>query len=50
VGCPKARVVTIGECASHVPVAAAIGLVISEGSGEQSLARGLAGGWRRAGC
>jgi hypothetical protein len=38
-GFPKARVVTIGECASHAAVAAAIGPVTSKGSGEQSLAR-----------
>lgn len=35
---PKARVVTISECASHVVVAAAIGPM---GSGEQTLARRL---------
>jgi hypothetical protein len=40
-GFPKARVVTIGECASHAGVAAAIGPVASKGSGEQSLARRL---------
>ena len=33
------RVVTVGECASHAVVAAAIGPVASKGSGEQSLAR-----------
>jgi len=38
---PKARVVTIGECASHAAVLAAIGPVTSKGSGEQSLARTL---------
>ena len=38
---PKARVVTIGECASHAMVDAAIGPVRSKGSGEQSLARRL---------
>jgi hypothetical protein len=38
---PKARVVTIGECASHAAVDAAIGPVTSKGSGEQSLARQL---------
>ena len=38
---PKARAVTIGECASHAPVLAAIGPCVSKGSGEQSLARGL---------
>jgi hypothetical protein len=38
---PKARVVTIGECASHAPVLAAIGPCVSKGSGEQSLAREL---------
>jgi hypothetical protein len=38
---PKARVVTIGECASHAPVLAAIGPCTSKGSGEQSLARTL---------
>ena len=41
VGYPKARVVTIGEAASHAAVAAAIGPVTSKGSGEQSLARAL---------
>src|SRR5215470_8698249 len=41
VGYPKARVVTIGEGASHAAVAAAIGPVTSRGSGEQSLARAL---------
>ena len=40
-GYPKARVVTIGEGASHAAVAAAIGPVTSKGSGEQSLARTL---------
>jgi hypothetical protein len=38
---PKIRVVTIGECASHAPVLAAIGPCVSKGSGEQSLARTL---------
>jgi hypothetical protein len=38
---PKARAVTVGECASHAPVLAAIGPVSSKGSGEQSLARDL---------
>jgi len=38
---PKARAVTIGECASHAPVLAAIGPCVSKGSGEQSLARQL---------
>ena len=38
---PKARAVTIGECASHAPVLAAIGPCVSKGSGEQSLARKL---------
>src|SRR6266704_2091546 len=38
---PKARTVTIGECASHAPVLAAIGPCVSKGSGEQSLARQL---------
>jgi hypothetical protein len=38
---PKARAVTIGECASHAPVLAAIGPCTSKGSGEQSLARQL---------
>ena len=32
---------TIGECASHAPVLAAIGPCVSKGSGEQSLARTL---------
>jgi len=40
-GYPKARVVTIGEGASHAAVAAAIGPVTSKGSGEQSQARTL---------
>ena len=47
---PKARVVTIGECASHAAVVAAIGPVSSKGSGEQSLARSCTRGWRRTGC
>jgi hypothetical protein len=38
---PKARVVTVAECASHAPVLAAIGPCVSKGSGEQSLAREL---------
>jgi hypothetical protein len=38
---PKARAVTIGECASRAPVLAAIGPCASKGSGEQSLARQL---------
>ena len=38
---PQARAVTVGECASHAPVLAAIGPCVSKGSGEQSLARGL---------
>jgi hypothetical protein len=38
---PKARAVTIAECASHAPVLAAIGPCVSKGSGEQSLARDL---------
>src|SRR5712671_2683736 len=38
---PKARAVTIGECASHAPALAAIGPCVSKGSGEQSLARTL---------
>ena len=38
---PKARAVTISECASHAPVLAAIGPGMSKGSGEQSLAREL---------
>jgi Insertion element 4 transposase N-terminal len=38
---PKARAVTISECASHAPVLAAIGPCVSKGSGEQSLAREL---------
>jgi len=38
---PKARAVTIGECASHAPVLAAIGPCTSKGSREQSLAREL---------
>jgi hypothetical protein len=38
---PKARIVTVNECASHAAVLAAIGPCVSKGSGEQSLARGL---------
>jgi hypothetical protein len=38
---PKARAVTISECASHAPVLAAIGPCVSKGSGEQCLAREL---------
>jgi hypothetical protein len=38
---PRARAVTVGECASHAPALAAIGPSVSKGSGEQSLARGL---------
>jgi hypothetical protein len=36
---PKARVVTVSECASHAMVDAAIGGVAGKGTGEQSLAR-----------
>jgi hypothetical protein len=36
---PKARVVTISECASHAMVNAAIGGVAGKGAGEQALAR-----------
>jgi hypothetical protein len=38
---PKARVVSISECASHVVADAAIGGVAGKGTGEQSLARTL---------
>ena len=38
---PKARMVTVNECASHAAVLAAIGPATSKGSGEQSLARQL---------
>jgi hypothetical protein len=38
---PKARAVTIGECASRAPVLAAIGPCVSKCSGEQSLARAV---------
>jgi hypothetical protein len=38
---PKARVVTVSECASHAAVLAAIGPAGAKGSGEQSLAREL---------
>jgi hypothetical protein len=38
---PKARAVTVGECASRAPALAAIGPCVSKGSGEQSLARQL---------
>ena len=40
-GFPKARAVTVVECASHAAVLAAIGPCTSKGSGEQSLAREL---------
>jgi hypothetical protein len=40
---PKARVVTVSECASHAVVDAAIGGVAGKGAGEQSLARRLYG-------
>jgi hypothetical protein len=36
---PKARVVTISECASHAMVDAEIGPIAGKGTGEQSLAR-----------
>jgi hypothetical protein len=36
---PKARVVTVSECASHAMVDAAIGPVAGKGAGEQPLAR-----------
>ena len=46
---PKARVVTVSECASHAVVDAEIGGVAGKGAGEQSLARRLyrrlADGW-----
>ena len=38
---PKARVVTVSECASHAVMDAAIGGVAGKGAGEQSLARKL---------
>jgi len=38
---PKARVVTVGECASHGVVDVEIGGVAGKGAGEQSLARKL---------
>jgi hypothetical protein len=38
---PKARVVTVSECASHVVADAAMGGVAGKGAGEQSLARKL---------
>ena len=44
---PKARAVTIGECASHAPVLAAIGPCVSKGSGEQSLAARCTRSWER---
>src|SRR5262249_60772634 len=48
-GFPKARVVTISECASHAEVAAVIGPVTSKGSGEQSLLGRCIRGWKRTG-
>ncbi len=48
---PKARVVTVAECASHAAVLAAIGPAgAGKGTGEQSLARSSTCGWRRTGC
>ncbi len=41
---------TVGECASHAAVLAAIGPCVSKGSGEQSLARTLYPRLREAGC
>jgi hypothetical protein len=38
---PKARVVSISECASHVVADVAMGGVAGKGTGEQSLARTL---------
>jgi transposase IS4-like protein/DDE family transposase len=38
---PKARVVTVSECASHAVAGAAMGGVAGKGAGEQSLARKL---------
>jgi hypothetical protein len=38
---PKARVVTVSECASHAVVDAEVGGVAGKGAGEQSLARRL---------
>lgn len=38
---PKARVVTVSECASHAVVDAEIGGITGKGSGEQTLARRL---------
>ena len=38
---PKARMVTVNECASHAAVLAAVGPSAAKGSGEQSLAREL---------
>jgi hypothetical protein len=46
---PKARVVTVSECASHVVADAAMGAVAGKGAGEQSLARKSAGGWTKTG-
>ena len=40
---PKVRVVSIGECGSHVKVAAQIGPVGGKGSSEQALARRMLG-------
>ena len=38
---PKARVVTVSECASHAVADAVMGGVAGKGAGEQSLARTL---------
>lgn len=38
---PQVRVVTLSECGSHAVVGAQMGACAGEGSGEQSLARGL---------
>jgi Insertion element 4 transposase N-terminal len=47
---PRVRLVTIAERASHALVLARMGPSASKGSGEQSLARKLYPGWKRAGC
>jgi Insertion element 4 transposase N-terminal/Transposase DDE domain len=44
---PKARVVTVSECGSHAPVAAAAGPSGGKGSGERALARRLLGDLER---
>ena len=47
---PKARVVTISECASHAVADARIGGVAGKGPGSSRWPGRCCGGWRRTGC